>query len=46
MRDRLSLFRREFLVAGGSTGKEAILDNSFNLGHHLQSCIVNSFIIF
>ena len=42
----LESVQKRILSGGGSTGKEAILDNSFNLGHHLQSCIVNSFIIF
>ena len=42
----LESVQKRILSGGGSTGKEAILDNSFNLGHHLLSCIINSFIIF
>ena len=38
--------QRRILSGGGSTGKEEIMDNSFNLGHNLKSCIAYSFIIF
>ena len=42
----LKSVQRRILSGGGSLGKEGIMDNSFNLGHHLKLCIAYSFIIF
>ena len=42
----LKSVQRRILSGGGSLGKKGIMDNSFNLGHHLKLCIAYSFIIF